>query len=179
MTRFRIDGLHGPEAKPRLYSAQMLNSADFLSIARALPEGIQRARKIGFVSARAATAQTAVETHWNGRESADKAEPGDWITTSMTPARALMRDGEGRLNTYVIRAARFPQLYVRDSGETEAGAIFRAIGEVQALWLAGGFEIMAPWGEMQRAAAGFLVLNGEEVYGNNSETFEKTYLRLP
>jgi len=33
----------------------------------------------------------------------------------------------------------------------------------------------APWGERQRARAGYLLLNGTEVYGSNATTFAATY----
>jgi hypothetical protein len=66
-------------------------------------------------------------------------------------------------------------LYEPMSGETPYGRIFRPKGRVEALRLFAGFEIMAPWGEMQRATDGYLLLNGNEVYGNNRQTFEETY----
>jgi hypothetical protein len=93
----------------------------------------------------------------------------------MTPERELMRDGEGHLNVYAVRSAKFPLLYKRDSGTTEEGDVFCAISEVQAINFPGGFEILAPWGEMQRANAGYILQNGDEVYGNADETFKATY----
>ena len=45
----------------------------------------------------------------------------------------------------------------------------------EAIFLAGGFELFAPWGQKQTVAAGHLVLNAGEVYGNNAETFEATH----
>ena len=86
-----------------------------------------------------------------------------------------MRDAEGHVNTYSIKAERFAELYEQTTGHTEFGAVFRAKGVVEALFLSGGFEIKAPWGETQRAEAGYLVLNGSEVYGNTREVFERSY----
>jgi hypothetical protein len=34
---------------------------------------------------------------------------------------------------------------------------------------------MAPWGERQTGADGYLLMNGEEVYGAGTDAFEKTY----
>ena len=34
---------------------------------------------------------------------------------------------------------------------------------------------MAPWGEMERAEAGYIVLNGGDVYGVAGEIFEGSY----
>ncbi|MEQ1711105.1 MAG: hypothetical protein ABL908_06875 [Hyphomicrobium sp.] len=134
------------------------------------------ARKIGFAAARQATGgEKKVVARWNGKESSDVAKPGDWIVTNMSPQREFLRDRENSLNTYVIRADVFPRLYDRDIGETEHGAIFRSKSVVEAFLLPGSFEIMAPWGEIQRGARGDLIKNGDEVFGNNRETFEATY----
>ena len=45
----------------------------------------------------------------------------------------------------------------------------------QVLYFAGGFELVAPWGELQQVPEGYLLLNGTEVYGNNRETFDTSY----
>ena len=66
-------------------------------------------------------------------------------------------------------------LYEPTEGRNDFGAIYRAKGVVSAIRLTGGFDIAAPWGERQQAPAGYLILNGAEVYGNNAETFEATY----
>ena len=55
------------------------------------------------------------------------------------------------------------------------GAIYKAKGEVQALLFSGGFELVAPWGEPQQGPEGYLLLNGDEVYGNNRATFDTSY----
>ena len=82
------------------------------------------------------------------------------------------------MNTYVVPADRFPSLYELTEGHNEYGDVYRAKGVVDAIELPGGFDIVAPWGEQQQAPAGYLVLNGEEVYGNNAETFATTYETL-
>jgi hypothetical protein len=76
----------------------------------------------------------------------------------------------------VIAGARFKELYEpAESAGKDGRRIYRAKGSVLALRLPGGFDIAAPWGERQLAPAGYLILNGQEVYGNNAETFEATY----
>ena len=72
-------------------------------------------------------------------------------------------------------AETFPTLYDSAVGENEFGRFFRAKNMVDALFLSGGFEILAPWGQGQTADSGYLLFNGEEVYGNNATTFEETY----
>ena len=119
--------------------------------------------------------RTTIETRWNGKESTITAEPGDWIVTNMTPKRELMRDNDGHLNVYAIRAEKFSSLYARDMGTTAEGDMYRPVSTVDALYFSGGFEIIAPWGEIQRADAGYILHNGDEVYGNAKETFEATY----
>ena len=79
------------------------------------------------------------------------------------------------MNVYVIAADKFPALYERTSEKGAHGAISRAKGMVSALPLPGGFDILAPWGERQRGASGYLLLNGAEVYGASREAFEATY----
>ena len=136
--------------RPHLYSSSKLEKADFQSIARTIGQRPFAARKVAMVAARQASAVEPVETRWNGKESSDVAQPGDWIVTSLTRERRVMRDKAGSVNTYVIRSERFPELYARATGTTESGDIYSAIGgEVQGLTLRGGFDIQAPWGERQ------------------------------
>lgn len=172
MAPYRIEGLN--KAQPRLFCESKLSRDDFAHIAADLGVQPLKARKIGFIAARRATVPTKIETHWVVKETEGIAEPGDWIATNMTPERKLLRDEAGHLNIYVIKADRFDDLYVRDKGANAQGAMYRAISEANALFLAGGFDIMAPWGK-QNASAGYLLDNGKEVYGNAKETFEATY----
>ena len=89
------------------------------------------------------------------------------LVTTLDAGGLPARDRDGHVNTYVIGPARFEALY-RVTGEPapqpEYGALFEARGEVEAFAAPGGFEIMAPWGEMERAETGYLVLNGVDVY---------------
>jgi hypothetical protein len=159
----------------RLRSIDQLTADDFRSVARMLRTHPRSVHKIGCVSARRVDSRQRLETRWNGKELEITAEPGDWIVTTLSSGAEVMRDAEGHVNTYSIKAERFAELYEQTTGHTEFGAVFRAKGVVEALFLSGGFEIKAPWGETQRAEAGYLVLNGSEVYGNTREVFERTY----
>lgn len=163
----------------RLLAPSRLTPVDFEALTRELGVVPIKAKKIGLVSARRAEHRQSVETRWNGAETVSVAEPGDSIVANMDAGGAILRDRDGHPNLYVIRAARFPELYEPAEGETEFGQVYRPRGVVEAIHLPGGFEIMAPWGEIQRAGAGYLIRNGEEIYGNQKETFERTYAITP
>jgi len=158
----------------RLETCCKLTPADFGAIAKELGIEPVRARKIGFVAALPADKPEVVETRWNGRETSNTARVGDWIVTNLSPRRRALRD-EGLLNVYVITAARFASLYEPTGASCEHGAIYRAKGEVSALPLPGGFDIMGPWGEQQTGAAGYLLLNSGEVTGSSWQAFAETY----
>jgi hypothetical protein len=169
----RIDGvLH---RRVRLLATKQLTEADFRAIAIQLRTPPLRARKLGRVAARTAVISQLIETRWNGCETHQVAEAGDLIVTSLSPDGTVLRDRDGNVNSYVITADRFGRLYEACAEETCFGAVYRPNITVQALFLSGGFELMAPWGEIQRADSGYIVLQGGEVYGNNRETFEATY----
>lgn len=180
MTNFKIESAGNPAGLPRLVSTAKLSPEDFSAIAQALGSRPMRAKKTGFVSARRSAVQTEIETRWNGKESSITADPGDWIVTNMTSKRDLMRDSQGCLNVYAIRAAAFPTLYAKDGGATPEGDIFRAISEVDVIALPGGFEIVPPWakvpGDIQISDAGYLILSRGEIYGNAKDTFDATYV---
>ena len=159
----------------RLTAQQSLTSEDFRAIGRRLGKAPMKARKIGRVAARRVEARQAVETRWNGKESQNVAEPGDWLVTSLAQDGSVLRDNDGHVNTYVIKAEKFSELYEPTTEAHEFGTVYRAKGIVEALFLSAGFELMAPWGEMQRADVGYLLLNGTEVYGNHRDVFDATY----
>ena len=159
----------------RLVARVQLTAADFRRIAAEIGSPPITARKIGFVAARRAETPQTVETLWNGKETVNTARPGDWIVTNLTPDRQPLRDKDGNVNTYVVAAESFARLYEAVSGGNDYGRFFSAKGVVEAIQLSGGFDLLAPWGERQTAPAGYLILNGEEVYGNQTETFAATY----
>ncbi len=159
----------------RVIASKAMSASDFDELALMLGTPIAQARKIGFVAARRADKEQLVETLWNGKESQITAQTGDWIVTNLTPDLTIMRDEGGNANIYAIRADKFPALYTRHEGTNSFGDIYRAISQVECLYLPGGFEIIAPWGEMQRADQGYLLRNGAEIYGNHKETFDATY----
>ena len=159
----------------RLEADAILTPADFARIAEELGQTPVRARKVGYVAARKATASERVETRWNGKETTNTARPGDYIVTNLSPQRQPLRDDDGYINDYVIAADRFPTLYEPTSDTSEQGAIYRAKGVVSALPLPGGFDILAPWGERQTGASGYLLLNGDEVYASSAGAFDATY----
>ncbi len=148
---------------------------DFEQLAARLRAKPVRARKAGFIAARQAITRERVETHWNGKETTNTAQPGDWVATNLSPEREPLRDHDGNLNTYVITDVRFPELYELTGTAIDLGPVYRGRAIVLALRLADGFDIVAPWGERQQSVSGYLVLNGDEVYGNQTETFEATY----
>jgi hypothetical protein len=168
-----VPDAHGDGA--RLVADAVLTPEQFEEIAKKLRTHPIRARKIGFVAARKAAKSEVVETRDDGRETTNTARAGDFIVTNLSPQRTPLRDRAGHMNVYVIEAARFPELYEPAGGESAQGAIYRAKGVVSALPLPGGFDIAAPWGERQTAASGYLLYNGQEVYGSSKDAFEKTY----
>jgi hypothetical protein len=159
----------------RAESDARLTPDDFKLIARDLARPIVRARKVGYVAARPAREGEVVETRWNGTETTSTARKGDWVVINLSPKQEVLRDRDGCMNTYVVPAERFASLYEPTGVQSEIGTVHAAKGVVDAIRLTGGFDILAPWGERQQASAGYLILNGEEVYGNNAETFRATY----
>lgn len=160
---------------PRLESRCELTPADFTAIGAELGIRPVRARKIGYVAAKQAAKPQVVETRWNGHETSNTARIGDWIVTNLSPQRQALGDRDGTLNVYVIAPEFFARLYEPTGESSEYGAIYRARGEVSALPLRGGFDIVAPWGERQIAAAGYLLLNEDLVNGSNWDAFAATY----
>jgi hypothetical protein len=160
--------------KKRLVAPSQLAEAEFRKVADQIGRKAFKARKLGLVAARRAV-ETAIETRWDGKETTNTARPGDWIVTNLSPEARVLRDNEGNENTYVVEADTFPGLYEPAGGQSKFGQIFKAKSTVDALYLSGGFDILAPWGEKQTAREGYLLLNGKDVYGNNAKTFDATY----
>jgi hypothetical protein len=156
-------------------SKQRLSRVEFEQLVTRLRAKPVRARKTGFVAARQAVVEERVETHWNGTETMNTAQPGDWVVTNLSPDRVPLRDSAANFNTYVVSVVRFSELYEPCGTAIDLGPVFRSKAVVQALRLPGGIDIVAPWGERQQIADGYLILNGDEVYGNQTETFEATY----
>ena len=161
--------------KKRLIAPSKLGAAEFEEVATEVGCKPMKARKIGHVAAWRADTSATVETRWDGKEATNTAQPGDWIATNLSPENDVLRDASGNPNTYVIKAETFPTLYEAIDGENEFGSFFKAKNVVDAVYLSGGFDILAPWGEKQTAGAGYLLSNGKDVYGNNAQTFDKTY----
>jgi hypothetical protein len=76
---------------------------------------------------------------------------GRRIATNLSPENDVLRDASGNPNPYVIKAETFPTLYQAIDGENEFGSFFKARNVVDAVYLSGGFDILAPWGEKQIA----------------------------
>jgi hypothetical protein len=173
---YRID-----ETSPRgrrLLAGAVLTVADFTTLASGRSGVAFTARKSGLVAVRVAAHDETVETLWDGKETVNIAHPGDTIVTNLDAAGAPLVDRSGHRNVYVIVAGMFPKLYEDAGRDTPLGPAYRARGTVDAIAFPGGFEIIAPWGETQVAANGYLICNGVDVYGNNAETFEATYVRV-
>jgi hypothetical protein len=177
---FRIVQTGPGKDRARLVADAVLTRGDFERIGDAVGAGrLMRARKTGLVAARKARKRQVVETYWNGTETTNTARRGDWIVTNLTPEQKPLVDAEGRLNSWVIGKERFGNLYEPTGEEGELGAVYRATSVVEAIFLPGGFDILAPWGERQTAASGYLIRNGDAVYGNHADTFEATYEAVP
>ena len=163
---------------PRLISDAKLSAADFRAVGKKANTPPFVARKSGLIAARTATRDERVETHWNGKETTNTARPGDRIVTNLDARGEPLVDRDGNHNIYVIKADAFITLYdLADTPEILV-ATYRARATVEAIEFPGGFDIIAPWGERQTADRGYLLLNGADVYGNHTETFEASYARI-
>lgn len=163
------------DERQRFVSQCVPTRADFEALAARLGVKPLPARKVGLVCARKAHKMQRVITRWNGAETINDARPGDFIVTNLAADGKPLRDADRNLNTYVVRVERFAELYEPTGERARVGMIYRAKGVVHAIKLDNGFDILAPWGERQCADSGFLLLNGDEVYGNHAETFAATY----
>jgi hypothetical protein len=172
---FKIETSGVRQIKHRLVAGTILKRSDFKRISTRLGTAGVRARKVSFIAARSARLREHVTTYWNGKETTNTAHPGDFIVTSLTRRRTVLRDKRGNPNQYVIKARTFRKLYGTAPGKNRFGKFFQSKSVVTAIYLSGGFDIIAPWGERERAPKGYLLLNGSAVYGNNAQTFEATY----
>jgi hypothetical protein len=163
------------KVKYRLVAGTVLRRSDFTRLSTRLRTAGVRARKVAFVAARTAREREDVTTYWNGKETTNTARPGDFIVTSLTRRKTVMRDKHGNPNQYVVKARMFRKLYGAAPGRNRFGKFFQSKSVVTAIYLSGGFDIIAPWGRRERAPKGYLLLNGNTVYGNNAQTFEATY----
>ncbi len=178
MTSYTLEMVGSP-ARPRLFSADRLDAtSDFEHIVHDLAEAgvpVLKARKIGLVSARPAAAGERVETRYDGSETTATASQGDWVVTNMDATGAVIRDRQGAVNSYIIKPEDFARLYDRTDAANEFGDVYKAKGVIDAVKLEGGFDIVAPWGERQQAATGYLARNGQDVYGIHADAFTRTY----
>lgn len=169
----------------KLFADSRLTRADFDRIAADRGARPFRARKATRVAARRATAVETVVTRWNGVETTNSASPGDWIVTALDADGALLRDGEAALNMWVVGPDDFAERYAPappvaepgSAGVAAQGALYDGLSVVDAIPLADGFDIVAPWGERQTGGAGYLIRSGDDVYGVAAEPFEETYKR--
>ena len=168
----------GSAKRFRLLAPNGVTLEDYDEIAKRVEEVPFQARKSGLVAAQIAEQQEVIETHWDGVETLKTAKSGDVIVTNLDADGKALKDSEDRLNVYVIDGNRFPELYDPTGEKSEHGEVHRARGVVTALRLTGGFEVRAPWGELQSGDDGYLILNGSEVYGAHAEPFELTYVRI-
>ncbi len=163
----------------RLIADRRLWREDFFSIARTLRRVPFCAYKVGEVAARIARKRERIQTFWDGVETVNIARKGDFIVTNLGPDRDALRGPDGALNSYVIREERFAELYEPVGIDTFFGPAHRARGGVRAYRLIGGFDIVAPWGERMAAESGFLILNGDDVYGAHRDAFHRSYAQAP
>ncbi len=131
---FEIVRVGSSPGQPRLLSPSGLKAGDFEKIAKELAVKPFRAKKTGFVAARESDGRGA---HRNalGRQGdrEDRKARGFCRDEPDAQKKAVLRDGEGHANTYVIGRAKFGELYERHKGENEFGAIYRAVGTVDAI----------------------------------------------
>lgn len=186
----------GQPGLPRLMAHERISGTDFTEIAHALEaHGVRpiRARKVGYIAVTPAKQKEAVVTRYYGIETRNEAEPGDWIVVNMdkdfryfegngSADAHLVQDDEGHLDRYVIKRADVKANYRPTKHTTSQGVVYEAItadAPVDALRLAAGFDIVAPWGARQIRPTGVIVRRSNgEVYGIYDRAFDKTYERV-
>ena len=137
----------------RITAPNVLSSEDFDAALSDLCSRPITARKVACVVARCVVQHEVVNTIWNGKETSNIGEAGDWVVTNLSRDGAVLRDMVGNANVYVVRGKKFEELYELAQKTGEA-AVYRARGMVEAIYFEGGYDIMAPWGERQEAARG-------------------------
>lgn len=189
---YKVEFVGGDAARPRLSSRAPLTSADFDALCaqmKALGVEAIRARKTGFIAVEVADREQEVVTRWLGVETTNRARAGDWIATSLDRRLSalgpgedadacILRDPDGNADRYVISRDDKKRNYRAIGRRTSAGEVHawaRAEGPIEAIHFAGGFDIVAPWGERQARDAGYIVRNDAEVYGIFDLLFEATY----
>ena len=162
----------------RLVADAKLTPADFDAIAKALNTKPMTARKLAPVAARRAENEQLVVTSFNGEETRNTAAPGDFVVTLLNTRGVAVKDRDGNVNRYVIKPEKFDQLYEKTDRHSEHGDVFKPknAAPVDVLAFRGGFDIVAPWGERQSGTSGYLLRNGDDVYGNQQSTFDDTYV---
>lgn len=184
----------------QVVSDRILSADDFLAIESELKtKGIEAfdARRTGFVSAQQVGegGRIRVATSFDGVETENWAEPGDWIVANMDKSfdnqqppnsdisvaeSHVVRDEAGSYDRYVLKPQNFAKRYEATSHRTSQGVVYRSKTPqhpVRAVALPGGFDIIAPWGERQRRSVGYLLLSHGDVYGIYGPSFDMTYER--
>ena len=121
----------------RVEADALLVADDFNRIAKDLLRPVVRARKVGYVAARAARDGEVVETRWNGKQTTNTARAGDWVVANLTPRR---RCATARGTSTPTSSGPITRQPLRPpTGHNELGAIYRPKGVVAAIRLTGGF----------------------------------------
>jgi hypothetical protein len=92
---FTIESV-GDQKASRLCSSTILTEREFREIARAIRTKPVKARKIGFVAGHKADKSERVDTFWNGKETTNTAQSGDWIVINVSPSGQPLRDKSGK-----------------------------------------------------------------------------------
>jgi hypothetical protein len=120
-------------------------------------------KKCAIVTARTAQAGEKIETIVNGqRETVNVANDGDYV----------VRNPGGE--EYIVETPRFESRYTLIEGT--ADQYLPTGAPVQVVELDENVQFVAPWGETQYIlAGGYLIHNGDEVYGIQRQEFLDTY----
>ncbi|MDZ4841438.1 MAG: hypothetical protein SH859_04720 [Hyphomicrobium aestuarii] len=179
-SRYKIEyQTSGGRTFPRLSSTARLSpDNDFEWITRDLDQhGLQRrqARKTGTIRATRAVGGEQIEAHsTDGFQGFSTAKVGEFIATKLDRDLQVVRNPQGNLDQWVIKPEKFDELYTAASATDPE--LFQPTGKViEVLPFEGGIDIIAAWGEHQAIGNGYLVRNGDDVYGIDAATFHTTY----